>query len=161
HEEAEEEEEEEEAVSLEDDPTPSAHLPSSSPSEGEKNIRASVRAVSLALASTFDFGRDDIPVTQMNILLRAPRCFHHPSWLPKQALGRTLDARVDEFFSGTGQAVRKGPPEEGVLVQCSPPLQHADRSPQRPPTDQGGDDEEHDMIWWQWSAGAIRGFGDI
>ncbi|KIO18744.1 hypothetical protein M407DRAFT_31578 [Tulasnella calospora MUT 4182] len=33
--------------------------------EDEKNLRASVRTVSLALASTFDFGRDDIPIAQM------------------------------------------------------------------------------------------------
>ncbi|KAG8895636.1 hypothetical protein FRC01_012274 [Tulasnella sp. 417] len=145
--------------------------PPQSLAEDEKNLRASIRAVSLALASTFDFGRDEIPVTQMNVLLRAPRCFQHPSWLPKQALGRTLDPRVEEFFSNTGletPGVRKGPPEEGVLVRCNPSLEGAEGLPDVNSTktttedeSQQGDDGQHDMIWWQWSAGVIRGFGDI
>ncbi|KIO18749.1 hypothetical protein M407DRAFT_31583 [Tulasnella calospora MUT 4182] len=167
---------EEGPVVLEDDTapkhsTPSISVPPPSPAEDEKNIRACVRAVSLALASTFDFGRDDIPINQMNVLLRAPRCFQHPSWLPKQALGRTLDGRVDEFFSGTaveGRGVRKGPPEEGVLVRCNSSLEGVEglpevRSPETTTEDesQQRDDGQHDMIWWQWSAGVIRGFGDI
>ncbi|KIO18747.1 hypothetical protein M407DRAFT_224796 [Tulasnella calospora MUT 4182] len=35
-----------------------------------------------------------LAITQMNALLRAPRCFQHPSWLPKQALSRALDPRA-------------------------------------------------------------------
>ncbi|KAG8891963.1 hypothetical protein FRC00_012870, partial [Tulasnella sp. 408] len=174
----EEEEEEEASVVLEEDdtaaPTHSTASTSAPPqpsTEDEKNLRASVRTVSLALASNFDFGRDDIPVTQMNVLLRAPRCFQHPSWLPKQALGRTLDPRVDEFFSGAGPAtggVRKGPPEEGVLVRCDPSSEGVEGLPNAQSTKAAVEDEpqqadegQHDMIWWQWSAGVIRGFGDI
>ncbi|KAG8951011.1 hypothetical protein FRC04_006872 [Tulasnella sp. 424] len=181
-EEEEEEEEEEGSVVVETDsavttspahnlaPNSSTKPPSHSPSEEEQNLRSSVRAVSLALASTFDFGRDDIPVTQMNVLLRAPRCFQHPSWLPKQALGRTLDGRVDDFFSGGcsgGKENRKGPPEEGVLVRCNSSLEGADELPEGQPSQTLGnelhseDAGQHDMIWWQWSAGVIRGFGDI
>ncbi|KAG9026096.1 hypothetical protein FS837_004743, partial [Tulasnella sp. UAMH 9824] len=137
------EEDEEASVVLEDDAvaqhsTASISAPSQPSTEDEKNLRAS-----------------------------------HPSWLPKQALGRTLDPRVDEFFSGTGPAtggVRKGPPEEGVLVRCNPSSLVGvegllDAQPTKAAVEdesqQQADEGQHDMIWWQWSAGVIRGFGDI
>lgn len=51
------------------------------PAKDEKNVRPSVRAVSLALASTFDFNRDDISKSPSNSVffasLKLPNnCFH-------------------------------------------------------------------------------------
>ncbi|KAG8908933.1 hypothetical protein FRB99_000036 [Tulasnella sp. 403] len=161
------------------------------PSE-EEILATNVRQLSLTMASSFDFGREDIPVTQTHVLLRAPRCFKHPSWLPKQNISKALDTRVSEFFesrhsgslngslNGSPTRARKGPLEEGLRVLCpqdpNTKPRHDSTSRRRSrdgyygfssplqeplPEEPEADDGSHELIWWQWSSGSIRGFGDL
>lgn len=109
-------------------------------------------------------------------MLRAPRRFKHPAWLPKQTLGRALDDRVAAFFSSrtSPPTTRRGPVEDGIRIVNTPGPRTLDvekevvADKEEDSEGKGGgdhdeDDEEgaDDMIWWQWSAESIRGFADI
>jgi hypothetical protein len=118
-------------------------------------------------------------------LLRAPRGFSHPAWLPRQNVSTTLDNTLQDFLvdSGLGDAPssseggggdggkarRRGVARvktEGVLVTC-----------QDGPDDDGDDGashpvaatipmgtttearEEDELIWWAWD-GKLVGFAE-
>ncbi|KAG8877460.1 hypothetical protein FRB97_003391 [Tulasnella sp. 331] len=149
------------------------------PPDEELALRHHVRTVSLAMANGFDFNRDEISPTLTHILLRAPRRFKHPAWLPKQNLSRALDDRVTAFFArtsapeATAGTTRRGPVEDGIRIECTPKPQAAIRQLEvkveavagkndLQEMNSGDDDEgANDMIWWQWNAESIRGFADI
>ena len=113
--------------------------------------------------------------TQTHSLLRAPRGFNHPAWVPRQNLTRTLDTQLQAFLEDVvatppsdaasdelpqkpKRKVRAGVKTEGVWV-CS----------RDGPRVEGGLDgrdgaedevcEEDEMIWWAWE-GKIVGFSE-
>ncbi|KIO23966.1 hypothetical protein M407DRAFT_105764 [Tulasnella calospora MUT 4182] len=118
--------------------------------------------MSLALGSTFDFGNFAFRRSRYYSDERPPT---RTSPLPAPVLATQTSSqqgsrppRVDKFFSGTaveGRGVRKGPLEEGVLVQCTSSEEGAEGLPEvqssNPATEeesQQGGDGQHDMIWW-------------
>jgi len=101
--------------------------------------------------------------TRMHVLIRAPRRFNHPSWIPRQNLTTSLDSVYDEFLDHSGLTVptvatkkskpkRSGIKTEGVWVRCAGALSTEEVIPETV-------DEEDEMIWWSWD-GKIVGFSD-
>ncbi|KAJ6615531.1 hypothetical protein B0H10DRAFT_2040881 [Mycena sp. CBHHK59/15] len=97
--------------------------------------------------------------SQTHILIRAPRRFDHPAWIPRQTVSATLDTARREFREEAGditerpRTVRKTRPRtqkaEGVWVTCQTPgVEFADEAA-----------EEDEMIWWSWDR-KIVGFSD-
>ena len=110
-----------------------------------------------------------IAPTQTHILIRAPRRFVHPAWIPCQNVNSVLDGALDEFVRGPERRDVPNPPiqrsnkvlkAEGVWVTTRlgiqklhcPPLQEGDKSTTR-------DEEDDDLIWWSWD-GKLLGFSD-
>lgn len=105
--------------------------------------------------------------TQTHVLLRAPRRFAHPAWIPRQNLTRSLEGMLQAFLADAcardgAQPGKKGPSRgvktEGVWVgRRSSSVVESVR------LDGDGDgediDEEDEMIWWVWD-GKIVGFAD-
>lgn len=100
-------------------------------------------------------------------MLRAPRRFLHPAWIPRQNLSATFESALDEFLEESGihnedpqyakprKASKKGKKVEGVWVVGSEGLDTAlGKDPVR-----GSDGEWDEMIWWSWD-GKIMGFSD-
>ncbi|KAF7354674.1 hypothetical protein MSAN_01381100 [Mycena sanguinolenta] len=98
--------------------------------------------------------------SQTHILLRAPRRFTHPAWIPRQTVSSALDNALLEFreeasdspalTTGDRRKARtKAAKVEGVWVTC--------RNPGVEFSDDTG--EDHEMIWWSWD-GKIVGFAD-
>ncbi|KAJ7165597.1 hypothetical protein C8R43DRAFT_1104199 [Mycena crocata] len=98
-----------------------------------------------------------------HILVRAPRRFTHPAWIPRQTVSATLDGVLREFREEAGESEGTGDTEkknsrkarskshkvEGAWVTChSPGVEF--------PEDAA---EEDEMIWWNWD-GKIVGFTD-
>ena len=118
-------------------------------------------------------GRTPAP-TQTHVLLRAPRSFAHPAWVPRQNLSRALDAQLEAFLEDAvlppadgadapqaekpRQKVRAGVRTEGVWV-CA---RGGPSVPLRGTREAGGEVavcEEDEMIWWAWD-GKIVGFSE-
>jgi hypothetical protein len=110
------------------------------------------------------------------VLLRAPRRFSHPAWLPRQNVCTSLDNVLREFLvdsglGGDAAAASKGgddkPPRrrgaggvktEGVLVGCCRRQADPDgRGTSRPTVAEVG--EENELIWWAWD-GKLTGFAE-
>jgi len=114
--------------------------------------------------------------TQTHVLLRAPRGFSHPAWLPRQNVNTTLDNTLQSFLvdSGLGDAVPAGGDgktrrrgvggikTEGVLVTCQ---NVPDNGTSRPaatatvPATVTETREEDELIWWAWD-GKLIGFAE-
>lgn len=105
--------------------------------------------------------------TQTHILLRAPRRFTHPSWIPRQNLSRTLESTLQTFLedafasndhrpqsiNSRNKHPRVGIATEGVWIGCQYDELHSlsgDRCPE---------EEDDEMIWWAWN-GKIVGFSE-
>ena len=105
--------------------------------------------------------------TQTHVLLRAPRRFSHPAWLPRQNVCTSLDNMLRDFLvdSGLGDA-EDGKPRrrhgvagvktEGVLVGCQTSLDDSISHPTNPGTEIS---EEDELIWWAWD-GKLIGFAE-
>lgn len=102
----------------------------------------------------------DIAPTQTHIVLRAPRKFMHPAWVPRQTLSGAFNALLDQFLDESGELPirddikkkKKGGKVEGVWI----------RSRQRLTEDSeiiSSEEilEEDEMIWWTWD-GRLVGF---
>jgi hypothetical protein len=95
-------------------------------------------------------------------MLRAPRCFLHPAWVPRQNLTSSLDAALTDFLAESGLAPstapaprrtrRPGVRTEGVHIGCA-------ASPLPAPELLARGDEQDEMIWWAWD-GRLTGFAD-
>ena len=112
--------------------------------------------------------------TQTHVLLRAPRRFLHPAWLPRQNVSASLDKTLHDFFidSGLGggddvstagngkprrRGVTAGVKTEGVLVTCQagPDESLSKADPLRSEVCE----EEDERIWWSWN-GKLQGFAE-
>lgn len=103
-----------------------------------------------------------IAPTQTHIVLRAPRKFMHPAWVPKQTLSGAFDALLDQFLEESGERPRrddvkkrkKGGNVEGVWIRSRQRLTEDSEiiSSEEIP-------EEDEMIWWTWD-GRLVGFAD-
>ncbi|KAK7053790.1 hypothetical protein R3P38DRAFT_2852165 [Favolaschia claudopus] len=107
------------------------------------------------------FSNTCLAPTQTHILIRAPRRFTHPSWIPRQNFSSTLDSALREFREEAGDLAAERPPSksrskapkvEGVWVTCrNPGVEFSGED--------AVEDEEHEMIWWSWD-GKLVGFND-
>ncbi|KZT67010.1 hypothetical protein DAEQUDRAFT_729609 [Daedalea quercina L-15889] len=148
---------------------PPASVPSQTYAEEQQTLRTAERLLSRTLANACadDSGgmSSELAPTQTHVLLRAPRRFAHPAWIPRQNLTRSLEGTLQSFLDdacsqdGTAQPKRKGMIKgvkiEGVWVGCRSSDVGASMR-------LGGDaeeDEEDEMIWWVWN-GKIVGFSD-
>lgn len=138
--------------------------------EEQAALRAAERLLSRTLASACaEEGGGmscELAPTQTHVLLRAPRRFAHPAWLPRQNMTRALEGVLQAFMEDAG-ATRAPPKEkgrarargvrtEGVWIGCAGP-----EAGELEWTSGGDDeeDEEDEMIWWVWD-GKIAGFSD-
>lgn len=92
-----------------------------------------------------------IALSQAHVLLRAPRKFNHPAWLPRQAYSQSFDAQLFAFLNGDAPAKGKTVPTIGVRVSCKPLATAEDAESEAL--------DRAEMIWWQWNEKLV-GFGD-
>ncbi|KAJ6579576.1 hypothetical protein DFH09DRAFT_1146945 [Mycena vulgaris] len=128
----------------------------------QQTLRTANRLLSHTLATADHSMSAELAPSQTHILLRAPRRFTHPAWIPRQTVSTTLDGVLREFREEAGdesldpeqtQKKRKAQSNarkvEGVWVACkSPSVEFSDAAV-----------EEDEMIWWSWD-GKIVGFAD-
>ncbi|KAG6873605.1 hypothetical protein C0995_013978 [Termitomyces sp. Mi166 len=160
----EDEDEDDEGSSL----PPESRSPSPEPSypshaERQRALQAAERLFSRTLAMADANGNGmsaDLTPTQTHILLRAPRRFNHPAWIPRQNISVTLESALDEFLEESGihnedrqpqttkrrKASKKGKGVEGVWVVGRAGL-NTDLGKDAV---RGSDDEWDEMIWWSW-----------
>lgn len=97
------------------------------------------RALSRAITSNDIFSTAMAP-TNTFVLLRAPRCFNHPEWLPQPRFQKALDSHLARC-------------KEGVCVRCHVPRITIPEST----ADSHLDGEDHELMWWMWT-GKLVGF---
>ncbi|KIJ47753.1 hypothetical protein M422DRAFT_248761 [Sphaerobolus stellatus SS14] len=144
----------------------------------EASLKAGERLLSRALFTGGDgigFG-DEIAPTQTHILLRAPRRFFHPTWVPRQNLGSTLDRHLKTFLDSDSTSNKKtakgrargafgaGVQTMGIKVKSRCSAREGTEyiiESEEEDEDEGGEDEDEDneMIWWSWD-GKLVGFSD-
>ncbi|KAI0688654.1 hypothetical protein BC835DRAFT_290587 [Cytidiella melzeri] len=136
--------------------------PSQSHAEEQNTLRAADRLLSRTLASACaeeDGGMSsELAPTQTHILLRAPRRFDHPAWIPRQNMTRSLettlktfiaDATFDPSASSPSKSKKRsivGVKTEGVWISCRAAPSVVEEIP-----DMCATREEDEMIWWQWN----------
>ncbi|KAG2753907.1 hypothetical protein P692DRAFT_20721954 [Suillus brevipes Sb2] len=128
-------------------------------------LRTAERLLSRTLASAC--GENDgqgmaseMAPTQTHIVLRAPRKFMHPAWVPRQTLSSAFNALLDQFLDESGELPirddikkkKKGGKVEGVWIRSRQRLTEDSEiiSSEEIP-------EEDEMIWWTWD-GRLVGF---
>ncbi|KAF5337426.1 hypothetical protein D9611_003003 [Ephemerocybe angulata] len=170
-------------------PTPSRATsqpppPPTSYAEDQRFLQNSERLLARVLATAdaegYGFASELAP-TQTHILLRAPRRFAHPSWIPRQNISASLESSLEAFLEKskapppplpmlpeqiTGKSLSaaaakekkekermrtKQQLSEGVWVTAKAGL----KIPERVRDER----EEDEMIWWSWD-GKIVGFSD-
>ena len=97
--------------------------------------------------------------TQTHLLIRAPRRFSHPAWVPRQNVTTMMESALEEFLEesglrgGKGRKTGKGNKKrvEGVWIVC--------RDAGRFEEDEPVNEEDDEMIWWSWE-GKLIGFSD-
>ncbi|KAG2038292.1 hypothetical protein BDR03DRAFT_955085 [Suillus americanus] len=147
-------------------PPPPPHILPPTYAQELEALRTAERLLSRTLASAC--GENDgqgmaseMAPTQTHIVLRAPRKFMHPAWVPRQALSGAFDALLDQFLGESGERPirndikkKKGGKVEGVWI-CS-----RQRLTEDSETISGEEiPEEDEMIWWTWD-GKLVGFAD-
>ncbi|KAF8999442.1 hypothetical protein BDQ17DRAFT_1328324 [Cyathus striatus] len=153
-------------------PPPPPTLPT--PSE----LQAADRLLSRTLASfssneesspddPLDFAAE-LAATQTHILIRAPRRFSHPAWVPKQNITAGMESALTEFLnssfpypspeaSAASKKKARGVKTEGVWIVPSSGL--ATGAGKDEMAEGSAGDEGDEMIWWTWEA-KIAGFSD-
>jgi hypothetical protein len=166
-----------------------AHLPgpSTSYADEQKFLQNTERLLSRVLASAdaegYSFANEmgwstPVPLkilnstlvaapTQTHILIRAPRCFAHPAWIPRQNITSSLESSLEDFLTKSKAPHRDPEPprtkrtfgmkkkqqsSEGVWIAANSGLKIPDRLESRP-------EEEEEMIWWSWD-GKMVGFSE-
>ncbi|KAH9950058.1 hypothetical protein B0H21DRAFT_785725 [Amylocystis lapponica] len=152
-------------------PTTPPLPPQQTYAEEQSALRAAERLLSRTLASACaEEGGGmscELAPTQTHVLLRAPRRFAHPAWLPRQNMTRALEGVLQSFMEDAGatdappnekgHARTRGVRTEGVWVGCAGAK--VDEVEQVDGSESGEEDEEDEMIWWIWN-GKIAGFSD-
>ncbi|KIM42718.1 hypothetical protein M413DRAFT_444388 [Hebeloma cylindrosporum] len=164
----EEDEEDEQDYSRVQSPPP----PYLSRAEEQKFLQNADRLLARTLAAADAAGNgitSEMSPTQTHILIRAPRGFSHPAWIPRQNLTSSLDSSLQEFlgFSGLRDAGPEPNPSskisrrskvEGVWIAARSGIQPL-RNVQARPGGPSKPQEDEDMIWWSWD-GKFVGFAD-
>jgi hypothetical protein len=151
---------------LSSSPPPPPHLLPSTYAQELEALRTAERLLSRTLASAC--GENDgqgmaseMAPTQTHIVLRAPRKFMHPAWVPRQALSGAFDTLLDQFLEESGERPtrddskkKKSRKVEGVWIHSRQRLTENSKimSSEEIP-------EEDEMIWWTWD-GKLVGFAD-
>lgn len=96
--------------------------------------------------------------TQIHVLLRAPRRFDHPSWMPRQNLCSSLDSHLADFLVESGEAPdtttkkrTKASKVEGVWIKS--------RGSSTIKSSEEDLAEEDELTWWSWEEKLV-GFSD-
>ncbi|KZT12933.1 uncharacterized protein LAESUDRAFT_767125 [Laetiporus sulphureus 93-53] len=143
--------------------------------EEQKKIRAAEHLLSRTLANTCvegDGGMSrELAPTHAYVLLRVPRRFVHPTWVPRQNLTRSLEVMLQTFLEEAScvegshedkrAKARKGMKAKGIWISCrggevNPDIKLNVRENQ---DEEDEDDDKDEMIWWAWD-GKIIGFTD-
>ncbi|KAF8959404.1 hypothetical protein BDZ97DRAFT_1667258, partial [Flammula alnicola] len=164
----EDQEEDDEEESVDDEPPSSSPPPPyTSYAEEQKFLQNADRLLSRTLASADAAGNgitSEMTPTQTHVLIRAPRRFNHPAWIPRQNITAALDSSLQDFLNNSGLAnpdVELEPPSkhsvkrgkvEGVWVT-------ARNEKNSKSTEPSIGEEDDDMIWWSWD-GKFVGFND-
>jgi hypothetical protein len=147
----------------------------------ESQIRAAEKALYRTLASSISM--DELPPTNIHILLRAPRCFKSPPapkstdvrtnpraltmWDPIQMYTGILEEMLWDYFD-PGHVPEKKKSSisrvktEGVRVQCrdcDAVESEWDGPDVKRNLESVEESEGDEMIWWQWSGGRLKGIG--
>ena len=111
--------------------------------------------------------------TQTHVLIRAPRRFAHPAWIPRQGVSAGLDSVLREFMDKSGMACASDGPApsnksaaskksnkvEGVWITARDGLQVRGAAEGGASQGESPKDDEDDMIWWSWDDKFV-GFSD-
>ncbi|KAJ4472510.1 hypothetical protein C8J55DRAFT_520268 [Lentinula edodes] len=140
----------------------------------QQKIRAADQLLSRTLAMADAEGRgmaSELVPTQTHVLLRAPRRFSHPAWIPRPNFANSMEHTLNDFLEETrlfvDPSLENKPKSkrtqkqkvEGVWVARRTLSLNAPSAPlsgEQENADQG-QDEEDEMIWWSWD-GKIVGF---
>ncbi|KAJ7755171.1 hypothetical protein B0H16DRAFT_1541304 [Mycena metata] len=146
-------------------PSPSpCTSPSPMPPPGpspQQIVRTAARLLGHTLATAEHSLSAELAPSQTHILVRAPRQFTHPAWIPRQTASAALDGVLREFREEAGEGgvaaaastttkprKKTGSKVEGAWVTCrSPGIEF----------DDAVEAEEDEMIWWSWD-GKLVGF---
>ncbi|KJA18185.1 hypothetical protein HYPSUDRAFT_70092 [Hypholoma sublateritium FD-334 SS-4] len=179
-------EEEESASSDDSQPANSPPAPGPPPppytshADEQRFLQTADRLLSRTLAAADADGRgisSEMTPTQTHVLLRAPRRFAHPAWIPRQGVSASLDGALREFMDRSGLglacadgsassnrsvAARKNNKVEGVWITARDGLHVPVANVEGGAAGQGGEgptDDKDEMIWWSWD-GKFVGFND-
>ncbi|KAG2014200.1 hypothetical protein CC2G_011042 [Coprinopsis cinerea AmutBmut pab1-1] len=117
----------------------------------------------LAAADASGYGlASEMPPTQIHLLIRAPRDFSHPAWIPRQNVTQALDTNLAAFLaeSGIDASCDTIPPAKGPKKQQKPEgVWLANRDGLNSASQHSLNADQEDMIWWSWD-GKLVGFAD-
>ncbi|KAF9449479.1 hypothetical protein P691DRAFT_759015 [Macrolepiota fuliginosa MF-IS2] len=141
-------------------PAPSIHK---SFAEEQRFLQTADRLFSRTLASADADGHaisNEMPPSQTHILIRAPRRFVHPAWIPRQNVTKQMEAGLTDFLeeswpsaSKDNRPLKKKKPVEGVWLTARNGLGSPTQDEASP------DHDDNEMIWWSWD-GKLVGFAD-
>ncbi|KAH9483179.1 hypothetical protein JR316_0005294 [Psilocybe cubensis] len=169
--ESESEEEENGDKSIGEDPPPPLYV---SRAEELQFLQKAERLLSRTLAAADAEGcgiSSELAPTQTHVLIRAPRRFSHPAWLPQQNVSNSLDTSLHDFLNNSGlqtaenQSINrpkhtKKTKVEGVWITTRQGIQpSAFLRESLSVSSTGLDLEDDEMIWWSWD-GKFQGFSD-
>ncbi|KDR74289.1 hypothetical protein GALMADRAFT_250076 [Galerina marginata CBS 339.88] len=172
-EEEDDDEEDEEEETYTDDDRLSSPPPYISHAEEQKFLQHADRLLSRTLAAADAEGNgitSELAPTQTHILIRAPRRFSHPAWIPRQTVTPSLESSLQDFMNTSGLGSpdveadtnikhTKRSTVEGVWITTQGGLRCVQDA--NPATNLEGADrtEDDEMIWWSWD-GKFVGFAD-
>ncbi|ESK83019.1 hypothetical protein Moror_11753 [Moniliophthora roreri MCA 2997] len=126
--------------------------------EQQQLLHRADRLFSSTLARAEGEGRGmsaEMPPTQTHILIRAPRRYNHPAWIPRQNVGRTMERVLEEFLADLHSRsetcplpakTKKGSSKvEGVWVTAREAVKE-----DKTEAEDAEVVEDDEMIWWSW-----------
>jgi len=171
------ESEDEESEDESEDDCENVTTASSPPSPAQRSheseqrfLQNAERLLSRTLAAADADGKgiiSEMSPTQTHILIRAPRRFNHPAWIPRQNTSTSLNAMLSDFLDDSGVGLSKLPSHakyskktnvEGVWITSRAGFQK-ETTDEAPAHDLILKHDDDDMIWWSWE-GKLAGFSD-
>ncbi|KAJ3535975.1 hypothetical protein NMY22_g6244 [Coprinellus aureogranulatus] len=123
------------------------------------------RVLAAADAEGYGFANEMAP-TQTHVLLRAPRHFSHPSWIPRQNITASMESSLEDFLAKSRSPQREPEPtnpKKGPLgrkkQQASEGVWVTGKKGSEVPESLAPQTEDEEMIWWSWD-GRIAGFSE-